>query len=242
MKSTLLKLLAVSMLAMGLAVGCATTSEQATEAAPAGSQAAAEQAINAAKASLAEAKKLGFEWTTGVNLLKDAQKAYDAGDYAKAEELANKAKKMGDGGVNQYYLNQAKFKIDEYKKMNNLSAEQQDLLKQAEEAYANSEGKKAYDLVMKIGAMSAAKMMSYTVMHGDNLWNIAKMPSTYGNPYEWPLIYKANAGKIHDPDLIYPGQVFAINQSPTQAEVDKAVDHAKHRGAWKLGEPTASDT
>lgn len=82
---------------------------------------------------------------------------------------------------------------------------------------------------------------SYTVMRGDCLWNIAAKSDIYGNPYEWPLIYKANSGKIKDADLIYPGQVFAINTDPTSAEVAAAVHHAKTRGAWTLGTVEASD-
>ncbi|AOV18582.1 hypothetical protein BJI67_11055 [Acidihalobacter aeolianus] len=79
------------------------------------------------------------------------------------------------------------------------------------------------------------------VSKGDTLWGIASMPMVYGNPYEWPLIYKANSGKIHDPDLIYPGQNLTIDQHASQAAIDSAIYHAKHRGAWKLGQPTSSD-
>ncbi|MBI1424513.1 MAG: LysM peptidoglycan-binding domain-containing protein [Gammaproteobacteria bacterium] len=81
----------------------------------------------------------------------------------------------------------------------------------------------------------------YSVVKGDNLWNISAKPSIYNNPYQWPLIYKANSGKIKDADLIYPGQVFDINTNPTAAEVDAAVHHAKTRGAWSLGKVEESD-
>lgn len=76
---------------------------------------------------------------------------------------------------------------------------------------------------------------SYEVAKGDNLWNISGKPSIYNNPYQWPLIYKANSGKIKDADLIYPGQVFDINSNPSAADVDAAVSHAKTRGKWSLG-------
>ncbi|AOV18589.1 hypothetical protein BJI67_11255 [Acidihalobacter aeolianus] len=78
-------------------------------------------------------------------------------------------------------------------------------------------------------------------MKGDTLWGIASMPLVYGNPYEWPLIYKANSGKIHDPDLIFPGENLMINQGASTMQIDAAIYHAKHRGAWKLGQPTSSD-
>jgi LysM repeat protein len=83
---------------------------------------------------------------------------------------------------------------------------------------------------------------SYTVVSGDNLWNIASSSSIYGDPYKWPLIYKANKSKISDADLIYPGQSFDIDQSASSGEVSAAVNHAKTRGAWSVGAVEASDT
>ena len=79
------------------------------------------------------------------------------------------------------------------------------------------------------------------MVHGDNLWNISGKQDIYGNPYEWPLIYKANRDKIKDADLIYPGQEFTIEHNASQADVDAAVQHAKTRGAWSLGKVEASD-
>ena len=75
----------------------------------------------------------------------------------------------------------------------------------------------------------------YSVVNGDNLWDISAKPGVYNNPYQWPLIYKANSDKIKDADLIYPGQQFAVNTNPTSAESSAAVAHAKSRGAWSLG-------
>jgi len=79
----------------------------------------------------------------------------------------------------------------------------------------------------------------HQVVKGDNLWNISG--NAYGNPYQWPLVYKANQGKIKDADLIYPGQVFDIDQNASSADVDAAVQHAKTRGSWSLGVTEASD-
>lgn len=49
---------------------------------------------------------------------------------------------------------------------------------------------------------------TYTVKKGDCLWKIAKQ--YYGNGASWGKIYDANTGKIANPNLIYPGQVFVI--------------------------------
>ena len=82
---------------------------------------------------------------------------------------------------------------------------------------------------------------NYEVQRGDHLWGIASQPRIYGNPYAWPLIYKANSAKIKDADLIHPGQNFDINRSASNGDIDAAVRDAKTRGAWKLGEAEDSD-
>lgn len=43
---------------------------------------------------------------------------------------------------------------------------------------------------------------------GDNLWLIAR--HVYGHGTMYTLIYAANAGKIHNPNLIFPGQAFVL--------------------------------
>ncbi|MGF1659396.1 MAG: LysM peptidoglycan-binding domain-containing protein [Rubrimonas sp.] len=46
------------------------------------------------------------------------------------------------------------------------------------------------------------------VQPGDSLWRIAH--ATYGRGVRYTVIYEANAGRIRNPDLIYPGQVFTL--------------------------------
>jgi nucleoid-associated protein YgaU len=55
---------------------------------------------------------------------------------------------------------------------------------------------------------TSAATVVYKVKKLDCLWNIAK--KLYGNPFFWPLIFKANEEKIENPSLIYPGQEFLI--------------------------------
>ena len=82
----------------------------------------------------------------------------------------------------------------------------------------------------------------YQVAKGDNLWNISAKSEVYSNPYQWPLIYKANKDKIKDADLIYPGQNLAIDQGASASDIDAAVQHAKTRGSWSIGVTEESDT
>ncbi len=89
-------------------------------------------------------------------------------------------------------------------------------------------------------APMSMSMGNYIVSVGDNLWSISGQGSVYGNPYQWPLIFKNNSSQIKDADLIYPGQTFDIPKA-SDAEIAAAVEHAKTRGAWVIGETEASD-
>jgi nucleoid-associated protein YgaU len=46
------------------------------------------------------------------------------------------------------------------------------------------------------------------VQPGQNLWRIAR--HAYGRGIQYVVIYQANHDQIRDPNLIYPGQAFAI--------------------------------
>jgi nucleoid-associated protein YgaU len=56
---------------------------------------------------------------------------------------------------------------------------------------------------------------SVVVQPGNSLWRIARR--TYGAGIQYTVIYEANLDQIRDPDLIYPGQIFAL---PRQAAAD----------------------
>lgn len=46
------------------------------------------------------------------------------------------------------------------------------------------------------------------IQPGDYLWRIAR--ERYGSGFQYTLIYDANRQQIHDPDLIFPGQIFVV--------------------------------
>ncbi|HET9678977.1 MAG TPA: hypothetical protein VFP95_00280 [Gammaproteobacteria bacterium] len=158
-----------------------------------------------------------------------------------AEELAAQQAAEEAARENAEYLAQAQELLDEISKYTNLTADQQARLEEGRMAIANNEGRKAYEILSALLAELQAASTVYSVVPGDNLWNISGKGSVYGNPYMWPLIYKNNSGAIEDPDLIYPDQRFDIKSHPMQGEVDAAVEHAKNRGAWSLGQPESSD-
>jgi len=75
----------------------------------------------------------------------------------------------------------------------------------------------------------------WVVHKGEHLWGISAHGKVYGDPYQWPLLFKRNRHQIEDADLIYPGQVLHIERGLSNAEIDRAIEHAKTRGAWILG-------
>lgn len=78
--------------------------------------------------------------------------------------------------------------------------------------------------------------VSHTVTKGECLWWISEYKHIYNDPFMWPMIYKANRGKIDNPDLIYPGQEFEIPRYGFDLEEVKA--SRKEAGApWKALEP-----
>jgi nucleoid-associated protein YgaU len=57
-------------------------------------------------------------------------------------------------------------------------------------------------------AVVAAGKASVVVQPGNSLWRLARR--SYGSGLKFTVIYQANRDQIRDPDLIYPGQVFAL--------------------------------
>lgn len=74
----------------------------------------------------------------------------------------------------------------------------------------------------------------YVVDAKDNLWGIAAKPSVYGDARLWPLLLKANASLIKNPDLIKPGTALRIERTPSAEEIERAIDHSRKRGNGPL--------
>ena len=171
-----------------------------------------------------------------------SQPAEEEGPTA-AELEAQKAKEAAEAAAreNQACLDRANVLIEEVNSFTGLNSDQQGRLDAAKAAMENNEGCRARDLLSSLVSELEAASMAYTVSQGDSLWGIAGKSEVYGNSYEWPLIYKNNASKIKDADLIYPGQEFEINKNPTEAARDAAIKHARNRGSWSIGTVEASD-
>ena len=71
------------------------------------------------------------------------------------------------------------------------------------------------------------KAAKHIVREGDNLWDIAGKNSVYGNPFQWPLLFKANRDQIENPDIIEIDQELDIKSDFSNEEVEEAIQKAK---------------
>lgn len=73
--------------------------------------------------------------------------------------------------------------------------------------------------------MEKPQEVMHTVVKGECLWKIAGYSQYFGNPLRWPIIYRANRDKIHDPNLIYPNWVLRIS-------LEKMDSYKVMKGDW----------
>ena len=180
---------------------------------------------------------LGCASTTEGPTAEDAAAAIAAAKAANAKAAAENYEWRDTGEL----IKQAETAMNEGK-----NAEAVNLANKARRQAENAVNQK-YSELERLDAIASTAVSavdtgrSYEVMPGDNLWAISAKSNVYADPYQWPLIYKANSDQIKDADLIYPGQVFTIDTAPSAADVDAAIQHAKTRGNWSLGVVEGSD-
>lgn len=75
--------------------------------------------------------------------------------------------------------------------------------------------------------------MKYVVQKGDTMWEISSMGKIYSDPFQWPLLFKANRDQVEDPDLIEVGQSFDVRKDFGSDEVADAVQKAKDTPPFK---------
>lgn len=223
-KSELLKLAAITTVTLGLAAGCASDKpapepEVTTPVASTEPAEAPEPMMEEEKGPSPEAKNAIF-----TAKIKQATAKKMGAEWRDTANLLAQAEAAAAAGDNDKAIMLARQAAEQY-----------------DDAIAQKEDEMARYKASQEGAIKyAATESEYTVESGDSLWKISGKSSIYGNPYQWPLIYKANTDKIKDADLIYAGQVFDI-PAATEAEIEAAITHAKTRGAWTVGTVEASD-
>ena len=145
--------------------------------------------------------------------LEEARKEYNEGDYITARQLAEAA------------LTKAKQAEEAAKRA-----------RAAKEAEMQTIAQQQAQEMRDPGAMPKAYPTNHVVIKGEALWWIAEYKQIYNDPFQWPVIYKANRSQIKDPDLIFPDQDFVIPREPelTDDMRMEAIKFAKNRGAWNL--------
>ncbi|MCK1476502.1 LysM peptidoglycan-binding domain-containing protein [Bradyrhizobium sp. 197] len=61
-----------------------------------------------------------------------------------------------------------------------------------------------------VGGAPAEAGGNRVISRGDSLWALSRL--AYGDGARFAVIYNANRAKIHNPNLIYPGQTFVVPQ------------------------------
>jgi nucleoid-associated protein YgaU len=60
------------------------------------------------------------------------------------------------------------------------------------------------------------------IQPGNSLWRISRV--IYGQGVQYTVIYQANKEQIRNPDLIYPGQIFATPGVVAPEMIDPELD------------------
>ena len=143
----------------------------------------AENAIASASKAISAAQEVGADVTEAEGLLEAAKSAFNVGDYATAISKAREAEESANK-ARELALAKARKEEEAEREV----VEKEEVVERAPKIYV-------------VGTWARDR---------DCLWNIAKKPHIYGDPWKWKRIYKANTDKIRDPDLIYPGQRIVI--------------------------------
>jgi nucleoid-associated protein YgaU len=88
--------------------------------------------------------------------------------------------------------------------------------------------KKTLEQIVASGEIMATYTVGTWARNRDCLWNIAKKPKIYDNPFLWPKIWQGNRDQIKNPDVIHPGQKLKI---PPKADLTKEENRAL-RSYW----------
>ncbi|MEK6748358.1 MAG: hypothetical protein AABY83_04040 [Pseudomonadota bacterium] len=254
------KLLGITLTVAALTMACGKEHKAAAEKGAKGSTAAtpaaqlqdagkiqAEDSLNAARGAVAQAKDAGANVEPAEVSLRDATDAFTKGVFDKAGMLATQAQQQAAQVHNQMQLDKAKALIlVAQKSRKGFSGDDQVLLRDAEAAFDNGQGEAALKHITALMsnnalATTSGKVERYMVVVGDSLWIISSKPEVYNDPYQWPLIYKANADRIKDPDRVLPGWQLTIKRDYSQTDTREAIAHARRRGTWMLGKREESD-
>ena len=194
-------------------------------------KARARKAIKLAKTQLE-----GFDQSQLKEYLPDtyaiAQKSLGKAESAFKSKKYNLAKQKADLSLQlsgefsellEKKLLEEKIKTPKEIEREKISKQSKEIIKKAKkEAAAIIAKAERESAAIRAGALEKIFPSSYTVGIGETLRVIAGKKKIYNDPYQWPLIYKANRDQIRDPHQIFVGQHLVIPRAVTIEEVRDA--------------------
>lgn len=154
--------------------------------------------------------------------LSGLQGQYEAPFLAKLDKIDSRLKELS--GLSNQDLWARRAELDSVQKwINESKADPLSVIQKFQDRISGQQAqldalKKTLEQIIASGQV----MPTYTVgtwsRDRDCLWNIAKKPKIYANPFLWPKIWQGNRDQIKNPDVIHPGQRLKI---PPKADLTK---------------------
>ena len=174
------------------------------------------------------------EYQLATSALQAAELQVENHKYRKASRTLALAQRYADEALQiatekQKQLAAERAKIAEKKRLADLKKQQE--IKRQKERKKQQQLKKRLAAEKKNKALTSKKapvadkpelVDEVTVRSGENLADIAARKEVYGDPFLWPLIYKANRDQIKDPTKIFSGQILKIPRDKSRDDADTA--------------------
>jgi len=189
------------------------------------------KAIKLAKEQLNESDLVQLkEYITDVCSIADkslekAESAFRSGKYNLARQKAEMSLQISNElpKLLEKRIAEEKEKSTEEIDKEEISRQAKAILEEAKrEAAAIIEEAKKEAAAIRAQVVEKRFPSSYTVKAGDKLRVIASRREIYNDPYQWPLIYKANRDQIRDPHMLFVDQQLIIPRNLTIEEVREA--------------------
>ena len=163
--------------------------------------------------------------------LERAKTAFEDQDYNVARQQAEMSLQLSKELprlMEQKIIEEGKKSSAEIERKKAIEESKKILEEAKKEATAIAEGAKKEAATILARELEKRFPSVYTVKKGDTLHVIAGRREIYNDPYQWPLIYKANRDQIRDPLQIFLGQSLII---PRAVTIDEIIEARRQAGA-----------